>query len=413
MMRIKQSILNRNILVFFFILILIIFILDTVFLNGLPNILIGRFNVTFLDVVSVLSIFLVFIKLLLKKFKIRRFLVLPLILGVILLISYVRGVNIFGFEKATASFRSWLYFYSTLIFTLVYVESKFIIHRVIAYWTTFGWILFCITILRWVMFAAGLIEAQASWMSAGGLPMRVINAAQTLFLLQVLIFAFILKSGKFHRLVPVLFIPAIILLQHRTVWAIILFLIGIVITQIKQKSTLLVIISVIFLLLSAIFLILVSESSIALSLRGSALNFNTFFWRIEGWRQLLSPNRFNSIVDYFIGQPFGTGFDRFVTSSTSVSYLVEVSPHNFYIFTILTIGGIGLLILLAIYYKAIISLIKHKKNSLAFAFLLILISQLLYSVSNRPSYEQGFLLGAAVLVAKNYSKNKSQKFINR
>ncbi|MHA1279683.1 MAG: hypothetical protein ACTSQ8_20965 [Candidatus Helarchaeota archaeon] len=329
---------------------------------------------------------------------------MPLTLGVILIISYVRGVNTFGFEKATASFRSWLYFYSTLIFTLVVGESTHIIRNVISSWNTSAWILFWIAILRWLMLATGFIEVVSGNTTELRLTLRVINAQQTFILLQAVIFAFILKIGKFYRQMPALFIPAIILLQHRTVWAVFLYFIGIVLIQRKQKNILLIVIILLLMSLSAILLILVSETSVALSLRESALNFNTFYWRMEGWGQLLSPNRFNSSVDYFIGQPFGTSFARYITSSSGVAYITEVSPHNFFILTVLTIGIIGLIILMTIYYQAIAALLKQKKINFAFAFALILISQLIFSISYRPSYEQGFLLGAAVILSEEIKK---------
>jgi O-antigen ligase len=82
-----------------------------------------------------------------------------------------------------------------------------------------------------------------------------------------------------------------------------------------------------------------------------------------------------------------------------------VSPHNFYLQTFLNIGGAGLLVLLMIYIGTLRSLMKQKQSTQYVAYTLIIISQLLYFMTWNSSYEQGILLGSAIMLANSNVKD--------
>jgi hypothetical protein len=68
--------------------------------------------------------------------------------------------------------------------------------------------------------------------------------------------------------------------------------------------------------------------------------------------------------------------------------------------TFLNIGGLGLFILLMIYFGTLKSLLINRQNRQKLTFALILISQLLFFMTYAPSYEQGIMLGFAILLAR-------------
>ena len=382
---------------------LLVFFLDALLLNNLPYLRLGCFNLFIMDILSVLMIFLVIAKIFIDRFQIKRYMILPLIFGILLMTSFVRGVNLFGVERATLAFRTSLYFYAILMLTLCFANVKQFTFHIIDTWRIVAWLLFGLMIIRWGLIAIGSMDG-SRFIAAGGLPMRTLNSAQTLLLLQVVIFSIIFgknyKKFRFPNLITPLFILAIILLQQRTVWGIALFTFVIFFFFRKKMRNSVFIMGMIFLLFLSLLLLIGGDNSIEASLRGSATNIDTFMWRLESWQQLLQPERFIKIYDYLIGQPFGTGFSRFVTNSSGDLYFVEYSPHNFYVFTLLTIGALGLITVLIIYSRTIVLLLRQNKNQVALAFALLLISQLLYSISYRPSFEQGFILGTAILLSR-------------
>lgn len=217
---------------------------------------------------------------------------------------------------------------------------------------------------------------------------------------------FIPKKQKlipFQGALPWLLIPTIVLLQHRIVWVILLIVL--VWFALKNKRTFiyvpLIIVGSIF--LSLVIFVVFENSQIGTSLAGSATNIQNFEWRLEGWKQLLLPVRYQSDVDYLIGQPFGTGYSRVLFDSINS---VDVAPHNFFVETFLNIGAIGLLLLLIIYIKPIASLIRHKNLLFYSPFLLLLVSQLKFFLTYSPNYEQGLLLGSALLISNKIIGNR-------
>lgn len=382
------------------VILLVIFAFDSILLEGLPLARLGRFNINPLDVLSVLMVVTAFIRLFLSRSKPRRnYIYLMLALGSLLAVSLLRGISLFGLEAATNSFRSYLFFFSSAFITITLQYKEKLLLRFIYWWGIIAWVLFCLALWRWCLVVLGLSQ-NPGWIAPGGLMTRVLNSPQAYFLLQTVVFAWVFRKHKgtlpFQRLVPYAIIPAIFLLQQRTVWVIFLFLLLCIFSLMRQIRPAFLFTFLTVGLLGVVALLVLWGNPLLDSLASSAQNLRNFEWRIAGWSVLLSPDRFQNSLDYAIGQPFGTGYERYLLGS---SYAIFHSPHNFYVQTFLNIGGFGLFILLLIYFGTLKSLLINRQDRQKLAFALILISQLLFFMTYAPSYEQGIMLGFAILLS--------------
>jgi len=384
-------------------LVLGIFILDVLFWGGLPVVPLGNFQVSLLDILSALLIILGVSRLLFGTGEKRK--AFPLLIwGVLLVISLLRGIDLFGVEKAVNFFRPYLYFFAPL-FAIVTIQSyERLFPRFVYLWGWVAWILIGVAVWRWGLVATGLLQ-NANWIAPGGMMSRVLNAAQAYFLLQSVVFAFVFQKHKKilpkQNLVPYIILPTIIFLQHRTVWVILAFILFALFLLQRQLRPMFSVLAIGSALVSSIILMFISDTPLLAFLTGSMQNMHNFEWRTAGWLALLSPERFQNLIDYFIGQPFGTGYERYLFGA---SYVTEYSPHNFYIQTFLNIGGIGLFVMLYVYGKTVLSLSLQIQDKQKLAMGLLLISQLLFFITYSPNYEQGIILSFAILLSD--SKNR-------
>ena len=389
-------------------LILALFGIDNLLPTGLPIAQLGRFNINPLDVFSVLMVETAVIRLLLLKSKPGRNYIFPiLMLGGLLGVSLVRGIYLFGLESAINNFRDYLFFFSSIFITITLRYKEKSLLQFIYWWGIITWALFCLALWRWGMVALGLAQ-NPDWIAPGGMMTRVLSATQAFYLLQTLVLSWVFRQQKgvlpLQRLMPYAIIPAIILLQQRTVWVIFLFLLLCIFLLVRKMRPVFLFSLLAVALLGTIFILVLWENPLLDSLAGSAMNLENFKWRVAGWIELLSPDRFQNGLDYAIGQPFGTGYKRYLFGS---KYAIFYTPHNFYVETFLNIGGFGLFILLLIYFRALKSLLINRQDRLKLAFVLILISQMLFFMTYGPSYEQGIMLGFAILLSGRKNQPKA------
>jgi hypothetical protein len=382
------------------VLVLSVFAVETFFIDGMPPIKFGSFNISLQDALSTMLLIASFINLALIKSHVTRTEFLLLGMGGLLIISLVRGFTQFGVEPAVRYFRNYLYFYSTTLAIIFLYRATINLKSFLLWWNITAWVLISLTVARLGLVAFGTYQ-NYYWIAAGGLMSRVITAAPTLVLLQASILIWIISRNRVFSSSKLLFflaLPIIIILQHRTIWIIMFFVFLLIFLMERRLSGFALFAIMSTALLFTITLLLFWDNSLLGSVAGSAQNANTFNWRIEGWRQLLLPERFKSFIDYAIGQPFGTGYTRFLFGSR---YATEFSPHNFYIQTFLNIGGVGLTILIAVYARTLGRLLANRQDRVKLAFALVLISQLLFFITYSPNIEQGLLLGFSILVSKN------------
>lgn len=380
-------------------LFLVTFSLNTLLSTGLPSLQLGAFSISPLDGLAALTAISSLAALFLRKIKINRINQFFFVFGALLVFSLLRGMTLFGVELAVRYFRPYLYFYVAALSVIPLQLKPNFLKYLLSWWGWVAWFFVGLVFVRWFMVGFGIYQSP-NWVAPGGMMTRVILAPPTFFLLQAVIFSWTIiippQALPLQKFIPYIMVPAIIILQHRTVWVVLVFILLSIFMLGRDRRPVFLILSMSIGLVVAGAMLVLWGSPLLDSLTGSAQNLRTFDWRVAGWLALLSPDRFQNIFDYVIGQPFGTGYTRYLFGSTNA---IEVSPHNFYVQTFLCIGGAGLLILLMIYFDILKSLLKERRDYGRFSFALVLISQLLFFLTYSPSYEQGLLLGFATIVA--------------
>jgi hypothetical protein len=386
------------------------FITRVVFNQEIIIFKINQYNIFIFDILSLYLLSISIVRLINPKIRHSQTVFGIIFLGILLFLSWFRGTLIFGLELSTNELRIYLYFFAVIFYTITHSYTPVLSNKFATYLGLSSVLLIVIAFIRWTLIASGLIN-NANWIGPDGRMIRVISAAATFLLLQTQIYIFYFRSKLSWK--PLIFFFAllvtilIIILQHRTVWAALLVAISLA-TGFKAKQSIWIILCVLFSIAIMVLLFINSDFSL-INLSGTSLDLGSFSWRILGWEALLAPDNFHTTLDYFIGQPFGTGYTRYLTST---NYATTVSPHNFYVQTFLNIGGVGLFIILAYYGWLLKSLWNQRNNQVSRGFFILLSTQLIYYITYSPSYEQGFILGLAVIFVHWKKREISTKKVN-
>lgn len=323
-----------------------------------------------------------------------------LIWSMILMLNYVLGLHEFGLQVATNEFRGYFY----IICVGCYVASLDVkkVWPAIEKMCLFA--AFCLSIIALVRFSDGDF-------TRGGRP---IGSAHTLLMLQALLIAvFMHNRGDLRSsLKPFLvaIIPLLIVLQHRSVWGVMLFSFVLVFMLLPSARAMLVKWGVIGTVAFGGLCGVVFGASIfeqfAYSYKESTSietsdGSNTFVWRMQGWRSLLTGEQMDSVQDVLIGNSFGSGWDRTVLTSDGVMGVRTETPHNFYVQTLLRGGVIGLVAFLSLYIILLRRLFHYaKKDTTTRPILLCLVvliaSQLVYYIPYGSDFIQAMFLGSGV-----------------
>jgi hypothetical protein len=271
--------------------------------------------------------------------------------------------------------------------------------RFIRVWIWIGLGLLLIAVARWVLVALGVAELD-QWMTVGGMAVRVLNAAQTLFLLQVLIIAWYAQQHHWRlpllRWLPVLFFAAVVILQQRSVWVCALVVILLILfREVRIRRRLwrsLAVVGVVSLVLG----LTLWGKWLAQDIKTSSQSTVTWEWRVMGWQALLDQRHFNEPLNYIWGQPLGTGYYRELWQP---GYSVEVSPHNYYLQVMLDLGVLGLIMLLTLYFVLLKTLGRYARNQGPQRLVwMLLVSQLVFFIPYAPNFAQGIVLGLALIM---------------
>ncbi len=374
---------------------LVVFILRVIFNREIVVVQIGPYNIFLIDLISIFLITISIAQLFRSIRSPNKMTFGVLFFGILLLISWIRGIQLFGLEISTNELRVYLYFYAVLLYTVTLSYSQFFSKKILLLLGLTSIILILISFIRWILVAQG-VTTNINWMAPNGKMLRVISVSATLLLLQTQICFYYaqnqLKWKPFFYLGILLVIVMVLILQHRTVWAT-LIVTFILIAGLRTKQYLWIALSFLFSIVIMVILFINNDFS-SVNLTGTSFDMSSFSWRLQGWKALLAPGKFHTTLDYFIGQPFGTGYSRYLTST---EYATTVSPHNFYVQSLLNIGGLGVFLIFLLYGWLLKSLWNQKNEKISRCLFVLLSTQLIYYVTYSPNYEQGLILGLAII----------------
>lgn len=284
------------------------------------------------------------------------------------------------------------------------IKCEKYIHRLMSAVIVFIFIVWALDIVLGMRSLPGQINGT---LSDGGSTFRIINPPQALIIAFYTLNQLYkdLKEKKTITLRTSLFILVIILLQWRTVVAVFLFAIVLLIMKIASQKELLSkrLLTKMILIIPAVAAIFFTRggnfiANMIEKLFSSFANVwngtGTFATRTEVWTMLLSSL---SGVNVLLGRPFGAG------NMANVTW--EDSAHNGYVDYIMVAGYFGLICLILFMIILIIGAHKTGKEVMS----IILIALLVYWYGYGFSIEQGVLLGVCLAVLNQTKKVKLRK----
>jgi hypothetical protein len=323
----------------------------------------------------------------------------------IVFLSFVRGLSVYGAKGAGTDFRGYFYLVAGALYLRSFALTEKRQRHILDQMLLAAWALLVLAVFRW---SVDLLHfGSQPWRDLSGNRFRVLTSHQALFLAAVFIAALHRQLGKQPsrrwRYSSVVLLPAILLLQHRSVW--IASLVGVFATFLfagRRRGRAATVIASVSVASAVVALTFFGSdiSEVGLSLSTSAQSAfsstgGTFVWRIEGWQALLETGT-RSATDNLIGQPFGSGFLRYVRGAR-----IEVQPHNFYVQTFLRAGGVGLLALVVACGSLVARAFAWRTNHYGDVgyprlFGIFILMQLTYWIAYAPSYSESVLLGLSL-----------------
>lgn len=276
---------------------------------------------------------------------------------VLLALSFVRGIANYGAANASYEGRQFFYYAATVVYGVSFAGTPGAIAlRDLRIGLSIG------TAAILGIYVTRLLEVvtghPGAWIEkvAGG-PFRAVSAAEAMFLAEG---ALVVVSGHIWKSVPrrrwdvllgVAALTAIVLLQHRTVWfVVIVWALALALSRGAGKMA----IAVVMVGLAVSIVATRTEprearllESLASSLSEPTSERSTFRWRVEGWRVITGALMAGDAVDIAVGAPIGSGYGRVVWGRSA-----DVQPHNFYVQMLARSGVLGAALWLFVLVRA-------------------------------------------------------------
>jgi hypothetical protein len=329
-------------------------------------------------------------------------------LGILVAWSLFRGFDLYGIPAAVNQARKFLVFSATALYFSTVEPRRDLFERLGRFWLAAAAALCLIVLLRWSGNLLGLSGAFFSGAYERGTSLRVIPASSTLIIAQAALMALPFTSDRSRNLLRFLapaLLAFVILLQHRTVWVIVMA--GTIYLLYRQRAVttrVLVGLAATLVVFGALVFTLFDEPDVVVAeqLARSAQSTGTFEWRVTGWAALITEGGPDGPVEIAAGQPFGGSWERRIYGG-----VVDVSPHSFYVEPYLRIGIVGLTALLLVYSLALRGTLLVGRRSRAgerallspSSLHIVIAVQLLYFITYTPDAAQALLLGLGCAMA--------------
>jgi O-antigen ligase len=328
-------------------------------------------------------------------------------IGIITLWALARGVGPFGAPAAINEARKFLWFTGVALYFATVESRRDLLDRMVRMWLVTAAVLAGFAMLRWVGNAAGL----AGGFFGADADLRVLPADMALLISQAALLSFpylIERTAGWRRFLAPAFLVLVLLLQHRTVW--IVTAAGVLLLFHRERAIArraLVALAAMLMLLSALVFTVFDDPELQLTeqLATSAQSTATFEWRLEGWRSLLVDSGPEDLQEVLVGKPFGGGWARTLPNGRVID--ANITPHNFYLESVLRIGVLGLFLLVAVYALALRRTNASRRSwspegllSPTVLFVMIAV-QLIYFLTYSPDLAQAMLLGLGAAVSRD------------
>lgn len=264
-------------------------------------------------------------------------------LGILLLLSLMRGLVLHPLGTAINEFRPFFYFYAATSWGFSLNWGFGNTRRMLTRWAyTLGSLLILVLVLHVSLYGLGSADEFVDPVSGISQTSRPLVSGQAFVLLLCVVVVgadWRRHRGVYRLLVAAVFAGGVLLSQQRSVWASALVVLVALLLVGRRKIRRWIVIAGSFV---ALGLGVLAAAGIANPVRevlgGSASSSGTYDARLNSWSALLEASTQAGPVAFLIGAPFGSGFGRF----EGLNRWVEFAPHNWYLTIYLRIGLIGL-----------------------------------------------------------------------
>jgi hypothetical protein len=327
-----------------------------------------------------------------------------LLLGVLLLVSLVRGVAAFGMQPSIADFREYLFFGGVALYFATFPVSIRLYDRIGRIWLAMTIPMMVLVCLRWLAIFAGVNLGVPASKYGADAAIRVIDGPYVFFLAH----AFVLtipawtwmrrERERWLRWISVLLLLFCLVLNRRTVWLAIL--VGVAVLMLRdrrlgRRALVLVAFGGVMTAVAFVWLGGLQEGSEPVVRSGSG----NLSWRVQGWSDVVTAWS-RSPADWAIGQPVGSGFTRQVEGIVTNT---QYGLHNFYIEILVRTGFVGLVALVALTAGLLRALWHTPARDVGLlgpgVLPALLAMQIVWYITWPPGSEQGIVTGLAAAVA--------------
>ncbi len=339
--------------------------------------------------------------------------------GALLLGSFALGVVGFG-TAAGVDFRGSFYFWVAGLYLASFELDARFGRGLVRLWLLAALAVLGSALFRWTASALGLeIAAQWSDWSGAGVRFRVITAQATLVMaVGLLLIAHHRAAGRPLKGWEWLALPlglAVLVLQHRSVWAATLAGFALIFYVERARRGRLLGAVLLAAVVGGVALAPLLGGEVAdavVSQVGSSATAavstesGTFVGRVLSWRELLGQYVGLGPRGWLVGAPFGTGYSRVVEGMH-----VEYSPHNQYVQFLLRVGALGTGLWLAAYALVLRRLRATPALPAALPagiVWMLVATQLVFFIPYQAYHVQGLLLGVALTACAGSARAAAQ-----
>jgi hypothetical protein len=382
-------------------------IVTATFVDQVPSLLLpGGTRVYVTDVVSAL-LFAAALARLLRMRRFDRFHRWLVLLGIVLLVSLLRGVQTFGPQASIADFRQYLFFAGTALYFASFPLSVLLNDRIARIWLAMTVPMMILVSLRWLAVFAGINVGVPAEQNGADAAIRVIDGPFTFFLATAFVITIPAwqrgERTRWIRWISVLLLLYVLVLNRRTVWLAVLVGVAVVMLrdrQLGRRGLALLAAGAVVTAVAFVSLGGLQEGNQPLVKSGSG----NLDWRFEGWSDLVGTWS-SSPTNWVVGEPFGGGFAREIDGS-----LTNAHPHNFYIETMIRTGVAGLVALIALTASLLKGLWRAPARDTGLLGLgilpALLAMQIVWFLTWVPGDEQGIITGLAIAAAAHVSSRR-------
>ncbi|MFI9753823.1 hypothetical protein [Streptomyces collinus] len=322
----------------------------------------------------------------------------PALMLALTVVSLSRGIAEFGLQPAVNECRPYIYFLTATLYVFTSDIGSDVTRFMLKTWVFLS--LACVVICAGRWSVNGIASAGELLLVNGVLvTARPADAGPALVIAQAALTLITLRwHSRPYRALALGLLVVVVLLQHRTIWIVALVGIAAYVVlsrRMAQERISFAATALIVGTTAALGARVVSLGPTGEGLRSSYSTMqgahSTFAWRVSGWEELLA--RRSGVIDALLGQPFGTGFARLIDGQ-----IVTVSPHNFYIQTLLRLGVIGLVLFVGICLWALLAIRSNSRADVLGRILVL--TQLTFCFTYALSLEQGMALGLVLVHAR-------------